>query len=75
MSLDVAKRLLDKDSVDLIQLRVDDIYRGAADRAIDSGSSSAPSTSTQDWATMNKSLFSALVAREDGDLARPSASS
>ena len=32
VSLDVAERLLDKDSVDFIQLRVDDIYARAGDR-------------------------------------------
>ena len=60
VSLDVAKRLLGKDQVDLIQLRVDDIYAAPRDRAVDSRRRSAPSTSTQDWADMNQSLFSAL---------------
>ena len=59
MSLDVAKRLLGKDQVDLIQLRVDDIY--AAPRIAQSiPRRSARTTSTQDWADMNQSLFSAL---------------
>ena len=60
VSLDVAKRLLGKDQVDLIQLRVDDIYARAADRASRSRRSSATQYVTQDWADMNKSLFSAL---------------
>ncbi len=59
LSLDVAKRVLAKDQVDLIQLRVDDIY--AAPRI----AQSIPDTLgahyvTTDWADMNKSLFSAL---------------
>jgi lipoprotein-releasing system permease protein len=59
LSLDVAKRLLDKDQVDLIQLRVDDIYD--APRIAESISTRLGSNYvTQDWADMNKSLFSAL---------------
>jgi lipoprotein-releasing system permease protein len=59
LSLDVAKRVLAKDQVDLIQLRVDDIY--AAPQIAES----IPETLgaqyvTTDWADMNKSLFSAL---------------
>jgi lipoprotein-releasing system permease protein len=59
VSLDTAKRLFDKDSVDLIQLRVDDIYRAPAI------AQSIPATLghdyvTEDWAAMNKPLFSAL---------------
>ena len=37
MSLDVAKRLFDKDQVDLIQLRVDDIYAAPQIAEIDPG--------------------------------------
>src|SRR3954471_13045018 len=59
MSLDVAKRLLDKRQADLIQLRVDDIY--AAPRIAESITARLGSNYiTQDWADMNKSLFSAL---------------
>ena len=59
LSLDVAKRLLAKDQVDVIQLRVDDIY--AAPRIADSIPATMGSQYvTQDWADMNKSLFSAL---------------
>jgi lipoprotein-releasing system permease protein len=59
VSLDVAKRLLDKDTVDWIQLRVDDIYAAPTIAA------SIPATLgleyvAQDWADMNRSLFSAL---------------
>src|SRR5437762_3991653 len=59
LALDVAKRLLGKTNVDLIQLRVDDIYaapRIAASIPDRLGSNYV----TQDWAEMNKSLFSAL---------------
>jgi len=59
LSLDVARRLLGKDQVDLIQLRVDDIY--AAPRIAASIPSILGSQYiTQDWAAVNKSLFSAL---------------
>jgi lipoprotein-releasing system permease protein len=59
LSLDVARRLLGKDQVDLIQLRVDDIY--AAPRIADAiPTLLGPQYVTQDWADMNKSLFSAL---------------
>jgi lipoprotein-releasing system permease protein len=59
LSLDVAKRVLAKDHVDLIQLRVDDIY--AAPRIAESIPETLGSQYvTQDWADMNKSLFSAL---------------
>ena len=59
LTLDAAKRVLAKDQVDYIQLRVDDIY--AAPRIAES----IPETlgaqyMTTDWADMNKSLFSAL---------------
>src|SRR5262249_33714684 len=59
VSLDVARRLLGKDQVDLIQLRVDDIY--AAPRiAATIPERLGANYVTQDWAAMNKSLFSAL---------------
>ena len=59
VSLDVAKRLLSKDQVDVIQLRVDDIY--AAPKIADSiPQRLGANYVTQDWADMNKSLFSAL---------------
>jgi lipoprotein-releasing system permease protein len=59
LSLDVAKRLLGKERVDLIQLRVDDIF--AAPRIAQSIPALLGNDYvTQDWADMNKSLFSAL---------------
>src|SRR3954447_3181586 len=59
LSLDVAKHLLGKDKVDLIQLRVDDIF--AAPRIAQSiPQRLGTQYVTQDWADMNKSLFSAL---------------
>jgi len=59
LSLDVAKRLLGKEKVDLIQLRVDDIF--AAPRIAQSiPQRLGTQYVTQDWADMNKSLFSAL---------------
>ena len=59
VSLDVAKRLLGKDRVDHIQVRVDDIW--AASEVADS----IPLTLgeeyiKQDWKEMNRQLFSAL---------------
>jgi lipoprotein-releasing system permease protein len=59
LSLDVARRVLGKDNVDLIQLRVDDIY--AAPQIAESITRTLGSQYvTQDWADMNRSLFSAL---------------
>jgi lipoprotein-releasing system permease protein len=59
LALDVAKRLLGKEKVDLIQLRVDDIF--AAPRIAQSiPERLGAQYVTQDWADMNKSLFSAL---------------
>jgi lipoprotein-releasing system permease protein len=59
VSLDVAKRLFAKDEVDLIQLRVDDIYR-AGDIAKAIPAALGREYLTEDWAAMNKPLFSAL---------------
>jgi lipoprotein-releasing system permease protein len=59
LDLEVAKRVLGKEHVDLIQLKVDDIY--AAPRIAESITHTLGSNYvTQDWADMNKSLFSAL---------------
>jgi lipoprotein-releasing system permease protein len=58
VSLDIARRLLDKD-VDFIQLRVDDIY-AAPQIARSIPPRLGSQYMTQDWADMNKSLFSAL---------------
>jgi lipoprotein-releasing system permease protein len=60
VSLDVAKRLFDKDQVDHIQLRLDDIIAAPQISAIiqdDLGKDYLK----QDWTEMNRSLFSALT--------------
>jgi lipoprotein-releasing system permease protein len=59
VSLPVAQRLLDKSTVDFVQLRVDDIYAAPAiaDRIVET---LGASYLTQDWADMNRALFSAL---------------
>jgi lipoprotein-releasing system permease protein len=59
VTLDVAKRLLGKETVDLIQLRLDDIW------VAPSVANSIPEKLgaayvAQDWVDMNRSLFSAL---------------
>ncbi len=59
VSLDVAKRLFGKDQVDLIQLRVDDIWR-ASPVAHSITATLGDKYFTQDWTEMNRSLFSAL---------------
>ena len=59
VTIDVAKRLLGKDEVDLIQLRVDDLSRApeVARSVVDRFGSDYAS---EDWSVMNKSLFAAL---------------
>ena len=59
VSLEVAERLFDKDRVDLIQLRVDDIYK-APEIANAIPAQMGRQYVTEDWADMNRSLFSAL---------------
>ena len=59
VTLDVAKRLFDKDYPDFIQLRVDDIYR-APEVARSITATLGAQYVTEDWTTMNKPLFSAL---------------
>jgi lipoprotein-releasing system permease protein len=60
VTLDVARRLFDKDDIDAVQLRLDDIYVAPAladDITLKFGSEYV----AQDWADMNRSLFSALT--------------
>ena len=59
VSLDAARRLFAKDQVDFIQLRVDDIYK-AGDVAKAIPTALGRDYMTEDWAAMNKPLFSAL---------------
>jgi lipoprotein-releasing system permease protein len=59
VSLPVAQRLFAKDGIDLIQLRVDDMY-AAPEVARSIPERLGPAYLTQDWADMNQSLFSAL---------------
>ena len=58
VSLDVAKRLFDKSQPEMIQLRVDDIW--LAPQVARSVENLGPEYMTEDWATMNRSLFDAL---------------
>jgi len=55
----VARRLLDREDIDAIQLRIDDIYQAPA-VAEQVGEQLGPEWVVQDWADMNQSLFSAL---------------
>jgi lipoprotein-releasing system permease protein len=59
VSLDVARRLLGKETVDLMQLRVDDIWI-APQVASSIQEKLGASYITQDWVDVNRSLFSAL---------------
>ena len=59
VSAEVARRLLDKLKFDFVQVRVEDIY--SAPQIADSIEAElGPGYITQDWAEMNRSLFSAL---------------
>jgi lipoprotein-releasing system permease protein len=60
VSLDVAKRLLGKPGIELIQLKVDDIY-AAPEIAESIPATLGSEYITQDWADMNRSLFEALT--------------
>ena len=60
VSLDVARRLLGKPGVELIQLKVDDIY-DAPQIAESIPATLGSEYITQDWADMNRSLFEALT--------------
>ena len=59
VSLDIARRLLNRDQVDLIGLRVDDMY-AAPDVAKSVTEMLGPGYLTQDWSQQNQALFSAL---------------
>jgi lipoprotein-releasing system permease protein len=59
VSLAVAQRLLDRDRPDFVQLRVEDIYAAPA-VAASITERYGKDYLTQDWAGMNRSLFSAL---------------
>jgi lipoprotein-releasing system permease protein len=59
VSLQVAQRLVDRDRADFVQLRIDDIY-AAPEVAEQLSASLGTGYLTQDWADLNKSLFSAL---------------
>lgn len=59
LTLDAAKRLFAKDEPDMVQLRVDDMY-AAPEIARDVETRLGTQYSTQDWADMNRPLFSAL---------------
>jgi lipoprotein-releasing system permease protein len=59
MALPVVQRLLDRAEIEFIQLRVDDIYRAPA-IADEISRARGPLYLTEDWADMNRSLFSAL---------------
>ncbi len=59
VSLGAARRLFDRDRVDFIELKVDDIYK-APEVARDVTARLGPVYVTQDWAQMNRSLFEAF---------------
>ena len=59
VTLDVAKRLVATDQVQMMELRVDDIYE-SRDIAAAIETELGPSYLTLDWSEMNQSLFSAL---------------
>lgn len=59
VSLPLARRMLDRTEVDVIELRIDDIYRaGAVSAAIPAAL--GPSYFSQTWAELNRALFQAL---------------
>jgi len=59
VTLDFAKRLFSKPAPDLIQLRVNDIWK-AADIARSISDRLGPEYVAEDWSELNRSLFSAL---------------
>ncbi len=60
VTLDTARRLLQRTDVDLVQLRVADMF-AAPEIAASLESTLGDEYLTQDWADMNRSLFSALA--------------
>ncbi len=60
VSIDVAKKLLDKDDVDAIQVRLDDLFV-AREVSTSFATLLGDDYSVQDWTEMNRSLFSALT--------------
>lgn len=59
VSLQTARRLVNRDDIELIELRVDDIYRApAVAEAVDDAHEGRYITQT--WADLNRALFSAL---------------
>jgi lipoprotein-releasing system permease protein len=59
VSLDVARRLLDRDTVEFIQLKVNNLW-DAPGIAASIPAALGPEYRTEDWSSMNRSLFSAL---------------
>lgn len=59
VTLDVAKRLFHKERVELMELRVDDIYE-SRDIAEALGGELGSGYLTEDWSQLNQALFSAL---------------
>ena len=59
VTLDVAKRLMAKDQVQMMELRIDDLY-ASREVATSIEETLGPSYMTMDWSEMNQSLFSAL---------------
>jgi lipoprotein-releasing system permease protein len=60
VSIDLARRLFDKQQVDFIQLHVDDIYQAPV-IAREVSDKLGDQYYAQDWGQMNKALFSALT--------------
>lgn len=59
VTLDVAKRLMAKNQVQMMELRIDDVY-ASREVATSIEETLGPSYMTMDWSEMNQSLFSAL---------------
>ena len=59
VTLDVAKRIFNKDMVEMMELRVDDLY-ASREVAESIPGVLGPAYMTEDWSRLNQSLFSAL---------------